>query len=149
MCEYNYITGKSTPLGKNKNCALFLGVYVAETILSNVFKNVKRMPTNNPGYDFRCNHGKKIDVKSGCVCVRRTRAPAWQFHITRNMVADYFLCLAFDNRENLNPLHMWLIPGKVVNHLSSLYISTTTIDKWKEYELDISEVVDCCDVMKY
>jgi len=129
---------------ENKECASFLGVHIAERVLSHAFKDVEVMPTNNPGYDFICNKGKKIDVKSAC----RRKTGSWDFHIGRNPTADYFLCLAFDNRENLNPLHVWLLPGGAINHLTCVGISQSTIHKWDEYKLDVSKITTCCEAMR-
>ena len=137
-----------------KESPAFLGCYVAENVLSKVFKDVKSMPFNNPGYDFVCNHGKKIDVKSGCTVKRTLQswqkkgAPTWKFTINKNTVADYFLCLAFDDREKLTPLYMWLIPGNEINHLTAVTISMETLPKWEKYELSIDKVVKCCDHMR-
>lgn len=133
-------------LTDNKSCALYLGIHVAERVLSLIFKNVERKPLHNPGYDFICNKGKKIDVKSACL---RTTLRGWKFHIGQNTIADFFLCLAFDNRKDLNPLHIWLIPGGELSHLKSASISISTIQKWDEYRLDISKVVTCCNELRY
>jgi hypothetical protein len=132
------------PFDKNKDCTLYLGVHIAERVLSHVFKDVKRMPHRNPGYDFVCNHGKKIDIKSSCI----HKNGAWNFNINHNTTADYFLCLAFDNREDLNPLHAWLIPGSKLNHLTAASITQSIIHKWEEYRLDISKILACCNAMK-
>ena len=131
----------------NHECPAYLGVTVAERVLSKVFKNVKRMPYKNPGYDLICGQGYEIDVKSSVM--RGTRV-AWSFGINHNRIADYFLCLAFDNREDLNPMHIWLIPGRKINHLAGLSISVTTIDKWSQYELTdkLDKVIACCNVMR-
>ena len=133
------------PMSENKECSSYLGVYIVEGVLGNVFKDVKVMPYGNPGYDVVCNRDKKIDFKGACVMKSRN---SWQFNIDRNVIADYFLCLAFDNREYLNPLHVWLIPGDVVNHLTKAVISTSTINKWDDYKLDIDKVLACCNVIK-
>jgi len=134
------------PYNENKECTIYLGVHIAERVLSYVFKDVKRMPMHNSGYDFVCNHGKKIDVKSACLT--RTKRPQWAFTIKHNTTADFFLCLAFDNREDLNPLHAWLLPGNVVNHLKNASISPSTIHKWDEHRLDISKISECCVTMR-
>ena len=136
------------PASENKQCAVFLGVHVAEQVLSKVFKNVKRMPYGNKGYDFICNKGKRIDVKSSCTETRDKRSDGWGFSIKRNQIADYFLCLAFDNREHLTPLHIWLIPGNIINHLTGLTMSESTLSKFDEYKLNINKVVACCDTIK-
>lgn len=133
------------PFNENKRCGLYFGVHIAERVLSHVFKNIERMPMNNPGYDMICNTDKKIDIKSSCT---RKRDGNWSFGINHNTIADYFLCLAFDNREDLNPLHIWLIPGSKINHLTIATINPSTIHKWDEYRLNISKISDCCDAMR-
>lgn len=128
-----------------KSCSTYLGVHVAERVLANVFKDVNRMPLNYPGYDFICNHGKKIDVKSSCKTKTKQR---WEFNTNKNTTADYFLCIAFDNRRSLTPLHLWLIPGKIINHQTKSTISLKTIHKWDAYTIDISKTIECCDAIK-
>ena len=142
--EYTHRMGIRHPMSENRACSSFLGVYVAEQVLSHVFKNVERMPYINSGFDFICGQGYKIDVKSSC----SRKNGGWAFHIKRNTIADYFLCLAFDNRQDLNPLYIWLIPGDNLNHLTGASIQPSTIHKWDEYRLDISKVITCCNVMK-
>ncbi|MCK5027433.1 MAG: hypothetical protein KAS07_03365 [Candidatus Pacebacteria bacterium] len=125
-------------------------MHVAERVLSKVFKDVQEMPYGYKGYDFICNKGKKIDVKSSCIYIdkRGNRSGTWSFCIKKNKIADYFLCIAFDNREDLNPLHIWLIPGHIVNHLKSAAIAESVISKWGEHRLDIDKVTACCGIMK-
>ena len=129
----------------NRESSNFLGVDVAEQMLSLVFNDVKLMPINHPGYDFICNHGKKIDVKSACM---RTDKKSWGFCIRKNKTPDYFLCIAFDDRDGLNPLHLWLLPGELVNTKVSASIALTRINKWDEYRLDIVETLKCCNDIK-
>lgn len=138
--DYKNTGGYST----NRDCSMFLGVHIAEQILSKVFKNVKTMPINNPGYDFICNNGYKIDVKSSCI----HKDGLWSFIFDRNKIPDYFLCIAFDNRNNLQPEYIWLIPSDIVNNLVGTSISESTLNKWEGYNLPIDKVVSCCDNMK-
>lgn len=133
---------------ENHTCTLFLGVHVAERVLSNVFNNVVRQPNNTPGFDFICNKGKKIDVKSSCMHFSIKQNPSWQFQIKKNQIADYFLCLAFDNRTDLNPIHMWLIPASCVNNQYLISATTDTISKWDKYALNIDKVSACCNVLR-
>ena len=142
--QYNRDRG-ILPMAENKACSIYLGVYVAERILSKVFKDVKRMPCGHKGYDFICNKQKKIDVKSSC---RVGHYAEWLFHIRHNEIADYFLCIAFDNRDDLNPLHLWFLPGDYVNSRDSVSISLTTIHKWDSYKLGIDKVVSCCATLR-
>jgi hypothetical protein len=128
----------------NKNCTDYLGCHIAERILEKIYIDVKVMPPNNHGYDFICSQDKKIDVKSSSTGDKGY----WQFNITKNKIADYFLCIAFDNRDNLNPVHLWLIPSKIVNHLTMLTIQKSTINKWLEYKQSLDKIILCCDKMK-
>lgn len=146
--EYNHRTGRHQPMSKNRNCASFLGVSVAEHVLSRVFKHVERMPFGNPGYDFICGGGYMIDVKSACRHVQENNRDRWMFRINKNQIADYFLCLAFDNREDLNPEHIWLIRGGDINDHISTSISESALHKWDKYQLEIDKVISCCDTMK-
>lgn len=143
-----YYTHGGKSMSENKQCSLFLGVNVAEQVLSKVFEDVKRMPDRNPGYDFICNKGKKIDVKSACIYKSKYNKNHWSFNIKQNTSADYFLCIAFDNRKDLNPLHLWLIPGSRVNKRAGIGITESTLSRWDEYKLDISKALACCNSMK-
>jgi hypothetical protein len=129
----------------NKDCPTWLG-NKAEIVLMSMFKKVEKMPTMNPGFDFLCGKGYKIDAKSACLT--KNRANSWIFRIRYNKIADFFLCLAFDNRKDLNPLHIWLIPRDKVSHLSCLQISETTLSKWIDYEKPCDKVLSCCDTLK-
>jgi len=147
----------------NKDCGVFLGCHVAERILSHVFKDVDRMPYGNKGFDFICNKGYKIDSKSSCL-----RHDIYWFQIKHNKIADYFLCIGFDNREDLNPQHIWLIKSdeiminytrfkklnhersKKLNELNTLTIANSKLLKYSKYELTdkLKETIECCSTLK-
>ena len=131
----------------NKNCSNYLGITIAEQILAKIFKNVVVMPSHNKGFDIICNQGYKIDIKSA---THNKKGKGWMFSIKHNKIADYFLCLAFDNREDLNPLHLWLIGGEKINHLSYLRILESRLNRWSQYELDdgLNKVIGCCNIMQ-
>ena len=135
---------------KNKNCSLYLGVVVAERLCRHLFKDVKVMPHGNPDFDIICNRGKKIDVKSATVTFtgKNSKYPRWSFNIDRNTTADFFILVAFDNLTDLNPLHLWMIPGKEVNNQSSASIRPSTIHKWDKWKRNIEEVQLCCVELK-
>ena len=140
----------SKPASENKSCALYLGCVVAETVLSHEFPGFKRMPNGNPGYDYDCPKGFKIDVKSACRQHSDTRHDSWHFSIKKNAVADYFLCIAFDDRKTLNPEYVWLIPGNVVNKKTNLCITDLPelISKWSQYERSLKTVLICCNKIR-
>ena len=138
-----------TPLRYAKNSASYLGVYIAERALSRFFDNIQRMPICNRGFDFICGKGYKIDVKSSCRRIRNGRNDSWLFHIGKNTIADYFLCLAFDNRDMLNPEHVWLIPSSEVNSniTLSIFENPTSLAKYNRFERDLEKVNICCNEM--
>jgi len=136
------------PMSENKECPQYLGIVIAERLVRHLFENVVRMPNNQPGFDFICAHEKMIDVKSACITMNNNKNPHWRFAINKNQTADYFLLLSFNNRQNLDPLHQWLIPGDILNHLVCTTISPSTIDKWDEYRQPIVQAQMCCSNMK-
>lgn len=133
---------------KNKNCSLYLGVVVAERLVRYLFNDVEVMPFGNPKFDFIYNKGKKIDVKATCTQTRKNKTLRWKFHIEYNKMPDYFILVAFDNLTNLNPLHLWMIPGHVLNKKKSRSISQSTLHKWSQWEQDIKDAKICCAEMK-
>jgi hypothetical protein len=148
--EERYRKGERTPLSEAKNCASYLGVYIAERALANFFDNITKMPTNNPGFDFVCGRGFKIDVKSSCLIYYPKKTPRWKFATGHNDITDYFLCLAFDNRENLEPQHVWLIPSKDIRSKTAVVITNGDkwMDPWKQYERPMNRVLSCCNQMR-
>ena len=147
----NHRLGKSIPLGKNRACASFLGVHVAENVLSAYFDNLVRMPSCNVGYDYVCGKGFKIDVKSSCLHKDEIRKSGrWEFRIHRNQIADYFLCLAFDDRESLTPMHVWLFPRAIGAGKNSIVVGNTarSINKYKVFERPVDDVLTACEMMR-
>jgi hypothetical protein len=145
-CRQRSYRNGAQPMSDNRLCSSFLGVHVAEQVLVQLFKDVVKMPYGNPGFDFKCANGYEIDVKAACMRLRD--AGSWGFHIDHNTIADFFLCIAFDNREELNPQHVWLIPGEDISHLKAASISRAALGRWAQYEKPLGEVISCCDAMK-
>lgn len=148
--ELKHMLGQYT-MSENKDCSLYLGVHIAENVLSRYFKDVQKMPLNNPGYDFVCSRGYKIDAKSSCLHTEPGHKQGiWSFGIRKNQVADYFICLAFDNRTDLNPLHVWLISSNHVCHLNHLRIASGPcgLTKWSRFEKPLYKVLTACDMLR-
>ena len=144
-----HINGRFRPMSEAKDCGAYLGVVVAEKALSKFFDNITRMPYGNPGFDFLCGKGFKIDVKSSCLL--KGKYLHWKFHIEKNRIADYFLFLAFnEDRNNLEPQHVWLIPGDIVNIQFDVTISNKekSLSKWSKYEKPLDKVIACCNQMR-
>lgn len=146
--ELKHLRGLYKPMAESKNCAQYLGVVVAEKALSKFFNNITRMPNGNQGFDFLCEKGFKIDVKSGCLI--DAKCSHWHFSIFKNKIANYFLLLAFDSRESLEPQHVWLVPGNVINNKGGIAIYNTkrSLAKWSQYEKPLDRVIACCNLMK-
>jgi hypothetical protein len=148
MEEYRRSKGMK-PAKENQDCSLFLGVHITENAVKSILPNAKRMPTSHPKYDYLCSKGYKVDVKSATTYIYKEKnAIRWVFKIDKNTEADYFLCTAYDNREDLNIVKMWMIPGAFVNHLSQLSIAPGSFGKWAEYEIDPSEAQECVEKIK-
>ena len=146
----NHITisnnfNKYKPRPINKESPVYLGIIIAEQVLSKVFKDIKIMPYGHKGYDFICSNNFLIDAKSSCKSKTRGN---WLFHINKNKTANYFALLAFNNRTDITPLHFWLIPGDVINDKINMSISESTINKWDKYRQDITKIIKCCDNLK-
>lgn len=114
--EWRYENGIQSPMSENENCSHFLGTYIAERqygriILPEMFGGIeKEMPYGNPWYDFLVKGNIKVDIKS--CCLRRDERynwMGWEPHARFNNVTDYFVILAFDDRENLNLIFIWSI----------------------------------------
>lgn len=118
VADWRHKTGRCEPIGQNKAASQYLGVYIAEGVLSKIFNGIQRMPYNNKGFDFLCLKGLKIEVKSSCLVLLKAPngeiIPRWQFEIGKNKIADYFLLVAFDNRIDLIPQHIWLIKSSEI-----------------------------------
>lgn len=141
---------KFHPAAETPTCTHYLGSYISETVLSREFKNIKRMPSNFPGYDFECNRHFLIDVKSSCQQYHDSKSGYWQFMIKQNKIPHYFLLIAWDNRDDLNPLYIWLIPAKLINDKLLFVIGNTekSLAKWKKYERPLNNVLSCCRTMR-
>jgi hypothetical protein len=66
-----------------------------------------RMPYGNPGFDWRCKNGDKIDNKGVCLQHIEGKSTKWEYQIRWNNIADYFILSAWDDRKSKKPLHAW------------------------------------------
>ncbi len=93
--------------------------------LLTIFEHVERMHNSNKGFDFRCKNPKqefitkysylkldkekeyRIQLKIRCLD-RFNNVSRWSYKIGYNNMADMFILVGFDSKENLNPLHICL-----------------------------------------
>lgn len=139
---WRYRTGRQTPAKDNPMCSDWLG-NITESILVEAFGAVQRMPPKNPGYDFICKNGYKIDAKASCLYNQRK---TWQFDIHENKTADYFICIGFDNRESMTPTKVWLIKGELINDKKCIAMGQHS--KYDIYLYDIDKIGKICDIKK-
>lgn len=147
--EWRHKTGRCSPALSAKGTPVYQG-YIAELLLQDFFDGLEAMQNCNPGYDYVCSKGFKIDVKSACLRYPDgIKSGRWEFCIKKNRIADYFLCLAFDNISSLNPLHVWLFPGDVLNGKAVFRISNinNSLKKWSAFEKSLDSVkIRCIDL---
>lgn len=112
--EWRHENGINQPMSDNEDCSLYLGTFIAKRkygrmILPEMFGGIeKEMLLNNPWYDFIVTGDVKIDIKS--CCLRELKGwKGWEPKVRWNNVTDYFVILAFDNRTDLNLMHIWSI----------------------------------------
>jgi len=105
--EYMHTTGRQLPLSDNKDCSSYFGTFT-ENLMIQTFEDPIKMPYGNPGFDWMCKKGDKIDNKSACLRYDIPFWEGWTFPIKWNNIAEWFVLSAWDNRESLKPLHVWV-----------------------------------------
>lgn len=136
--------GANLPMSDNEDCPSYLGVHIgenyAEKILIVHFGGIeKRMPYNHPYYEFMVKGEYSIQVKTRTL-IYHEGWEGWYFMIGHNNIADYFLLLAFDNRENKNLLHIWLIKRDEIIREEKFYNrDSITITNIPEYLLEFQK----------
>lgn len=101
--------------------------------------------------------------KSSCI----GKCNRFSFKVNKNKIADYFLCIAFDNRKNLNVKHIWLLKGDIIIYeinptrkksndktklndifTFSFYNRENVINKLKKYELidKLDKIKELCRI---
>lgn len=122
-----YEKGICVPSSEDEDLSQYfgnLGEQLFKKFLNVIFENVERMKYTNYGFDFTCNNISKefinkhptfklevnkeyrIQIKARCRRIYE-KYIRWDFPIKYNN-ADYFILVAFDNRENLNIIHVWI-----------------------------------------
>ncbi len=121
----NYIIGiYQGPESENKGCARYFGEYIEQKYVSQIFEDP--IPFKGPHcgqhcekkYDFECKNGFKVKHIASCVRIDNYHVsysgdpiPYWGYLIRKNNVPDYWILSAWDNRESLEPLYVWIING--------------------------------------
>lgn len=162
--NYRYENGIQEPMDSNGKCSSNFGVFIGEGIfekyLLTIFEHVKKMDYGNPGFDFVCKNVRqefidkypqfklrkdeeyRIQLKVRCL-INHCGSVQWIFNIEYNNKADYFILAAWDDRNNLNLLHLWLfhkddmIRGRSLWNRTSLTITNRSeyLEKFKSHEI--------------
>jgi hypothetical protein len=149
--EWTHKTGRNLPMEFNEECAAWFGDFICENYIIKTFEEPIRTPYGNPGFDWLCKKGEKIDHKGSCLIYGKYGSPHWIFNIMCNNIADWFILSAWDNRDSLNPLHVWIfyrydiVRGRKFCEFDS-FLVTNTPEKLKE--LEKWEVTDRLDKLK-
>lgn len=169
-----YEKGIRIPSSEDENLSQYfgnLGEKLLKKFLHTIFENVERMKYTNFGYDFICNNVSKefidkypifkleankeyrIQVRTRC---RRVYGKyiRWDFTVNYDN-ADYFILIAFDNREDLNIIHMWIfhkndiVRGDKFWRRDSFTITDTPfkLDEFLDHEL-VNELVTLKELYK-
>lgn len=106
--ERKYENGMHLPMEFNEDCSSYFGIYIAENYIMKTFEDPIPMLSNNPGFDWLCKNGLKIQSKATCITYNNQSSwSGWSFGIKYNNIADVFLCSGWDNRDSLRPLFIW------------------------------------------
>ena len=142
---WTHDNGIHMPMSENEECSAYFGIWIAENYIIKTFEDADKAPYGTIGYDWICNKGMKIECKARCLDSNNT----WDYPIGNrrnynyNMVADYFIISAWDNRESLNPFHVWvfhrddIVRGEPFWMRMSISISNSekVLKKFKKFEV--------------
>ncbi len=152
--------GESLPKEFNEDCSLYFGEYIAENYIMKTFEDTIKAPCGTKGYDWTCKKGYKIQHKARCMEYDPKGSDwcGWKWSINYNDIADYFILSAWDNRDSMNPIYIWIFhKNDMIRKGRSNYTKekfweryvfsiTNTPEKLKEFER--YEVRDKLDKLK-
>lgn len=155
--EWRHETGRQFPKEDNPDCSAYFGDFT-ESLMIQTFECTIRMPYGNPGYDWTCKRGDKIDNKGRCLSYRPGQSPRCKFYIGYNNIADWFILSAWDSRDNLNPLHVWafhnddIVRGRKFWRRDTFTITNTPecLKEFEKYEVTdrLYKLKELCDKLK-
>ena len=131
----------------NSDCPPTFCDFIGENYVMKVIENPVRMPHNNPGFDWECSNGEKIDHKGTCLSFNRR----WVFRIVYNNVASRFILSAWENVECSKPTHVWIFQRDQIVRGKRFFRRGTFIvpnDPGSLKELEKYEVTDNIEKLK-
>ncbi len=135
--------GIRSPASENEDCNTYFGIYITENYVIKTFEDPIKAPPNNPGFVWFCKNGKKIEHKAACLTFDKYGNSKWHFPIEYNNIADYFILSGWNNREDLEPMYIWIyykddiVRGRKFWRRDSFPIANKPkyLEKLKEYEI--------------
>ncbi len=144
--------GIHEPMEFNTDCPSYFGIYIAEKYIIQTFEDPIHMPPNNPGFDWLCKKKLKIQSKARCIGYHSCcDSSIFEFLIKRNSIADWFILSAWDNRDSLTPLHVWIFhKNDIVRGRKFCEFVSLSITNKPEYlkEFEKYEVTDKLEKLK-
>lgn len=129
--QHRWEKGICEPMEFNDSCSSYFGVSFGEELfrrfLLTIFDQVKKTGYIDKGIDFICKNPRhefidkyaqfKLERDEEYTLQLKVRNPQrvllgndnLHFPINYNNNPDYFILAGFDNRESMNPIHIWLI----------------------------------------
>lgn len=153
--EWKHDTGRALPKEFNKDCSKWFGEFITQDRVMKTFEHAIPAPPNNPNFDWTCKDGKKVEHKGSCLLYEPKKTPRLKFYLDYNNIADYFVLSAWDNREYLNPIYIWIfdrddiVRGKPFWRRESLSITDSYegLKEFRKYEAadKLKKLKEFCD----
>lgn len=84
--------------------------------------------------------GYGVDVKASRLksSTGGGKADRWSFNLKKQkLLADFFVCFAFEDNE---AQHVFLVPGEIARHYTTMSVAKSTRGKWWDYEIRPAEL---------
>lgn len=115
----------------------FFGEDITKGAVEIAFSHLSRMPKNNQGYDFISPDGTKIEVKAS------HGIKSWMFSINKNVIADRFLLIAFDEKSRI--VMGWDIPSSIAGAKYAISMNAGSYPMYALGKPVISQLQDAVD----
>lgn len=128
--EWNHRSGRTQSMIDNKACSSHLGFYLANNIMRELYPDAEEMPYGNSGFTHIL-HGKYYQVVTSTPKQVGNKSPWFGFHTRQNTICDYFIFLAFRDRESTIPTQIWKVPNfGDIQDKKLTSISLSRLSKW-------------------
>ena len=98
------------------------------------FKKIFPMSEKTYGNKYNAIYqDKKIQIKGST----QNEKGRWYFNVRKNANCDTFALFAYDNVHDANLIHLWMVPAKILQHLSVVAISKGSFYKFEDYEINL------------